>query len=1038
MDNLTQVSIKLFQNKLSKLFQPLQQLANPLGKNPDYNTQEKVVSEAIKSISLFYKQLSKPLYSPVIIYPDSPPIADDFNNNFTFINNDLEILFNEFENLETITLGEFNYMVSKLNRLNSRLKSVSSQLGDYILFTNTPTKDSIYFSDSFNNINRIDFNSKLINTEQCEINQIEGVITLPVDKSKQIPINIINTPIINSNSNGSIGNNEELGASLNNNINTILDNNSDTWFEYERVLTVDDNKPLILDLTIDIGEEKIINFLRVNPNNFGTRTSVEILDINTSTNGKDFISIKDEIPIANFLGQDEDNIFILAPSTSKFAGQGFYTFTPRKAKYINLVLKQSTSYIINTTLGLQKTRYAIGLRDIELQAIPYKTSGDLISIEYNSLDEIKKIALLSNQNPISSSLVSIEHFLSPDNGISWNQIRPLVTTGDANTTQSITELIDYNGVSTNTIVTNNPVFNIRYRCTLKRNTEAFTKENEELLQEKGNNTEIHTVPSTTPFSIKLQKTPIINSIKLLDPQLGSRGKEDTKYNITVGNGGKLIVNLPFKPLKREYEKWLDSGIYKLREINPETIYVNGEEWTRGPLTSTNKNYKLLNDDGKLEFGNGTNGAVVPSGSIISMTLSEEQLFPIKGTNHLAKLRYPTSPDKGQIELYIKYPKEKITMLLNKGSKRHELKRNIIDTSVVISDSTIFTSPSQPFIDGSSELSGSNQYSLDYTNGILYNYTYSKTTSDTTITFEYYPEEYIDQYEFYNLENGVIDSINIDDNKFITFEADTLDVTPSVKYFNLEHLGVVQGTVSFKNSSGAIPSVLSKEVPFINGHDELLNVINIVEELDDITGIITATTINFDLKSRITTDTIYNATFSNTTIFKELQDTVGEIADVGDYFINRTTNKVYVRVDSNSTDVGTVSYYYTNNQITSAGRYSINYETGEVYSFDTTTSSLYADYEYTKYFIKYNIARLINSDDYEYKNTTNEVIIKDREILKNINIPKNSLNKYYQVIYQYIKSSRVEDINVLEPFFTPILKDYALKVITKSKLIAGNL
>lgn len=86
--------------------------------------------------------------------------------------------------------------------------------------------------------------------------------------------------------------------------------------------------------------------------------------------------------------------------------------------------------------------------------------------------------------------------------------------------------------------------------------------------------------------------------------------------------------------------------------------MNGEEWTRGSLTSTNKNYKLLNDDGKLEFGNGTNGAVVPSGSIVSMTLSEEQLFPIKGTNHLAKLRYPTSPDKGQIELYIKYPKEK--------------------------------------------------------------------------------------------------------------------------------------------------------------------------------------------------------------------------------------------------------------------------------------------------------------------------------------------------------------------------------------------
>jgi hypothetical protein len=51
----------------------------------------------------------------------------------------------------------------------SGLKQVYSKLGDYILFSQDPTGDSFFFSDSFNNQFRIDFNSSLLNATQCDV-----------------------------------------------------------------------------------------------------------------------------------------------------------------------------------------------------------------------------------------------------------------------------------------------------------------------------------------------------------------------------------------------------------------------------------------------------------------------------------------------------------------------------------------------------------------------------------------------------------------------------------------------------------------------------------------------------------------------------------------------------------------------------------------------------------------------------------------------------------------------------------------------------
>jgi len=68
---------------------------------------------------------------------------------------------------------------------------------------------------------------------------------------------------------------------------------------------------------------------------------------------------------------------------------------------------------------------------------------------------------------------------------------------------------------------------------------------------------------------------------------------------------------------------------------------------------------------------------------------------------------------------------------------------------------------------------------------------------------------------------------------------------------------------------------------------------------------------------------------------------------------------------------------------------------------------------------------------------NGITIEDREILTNIRTPQQITatggSKFYQAAYKYVKSSRA-DVSELEPFFSPVLKDYALKVITKSRLV----
>lgn len=1052
----TKINSKLLLNKLARAMTKVQSSTNPTGTNTNLITHEQAANEAYKKISKFYKKMGEAQFTPEKVYPNTAPDYEIYNQNLEEIDDDLNVLFSEMENLETAVLESFNYMVSRLTRLNGRLKNVSSQLGDYILYSTWPSKDAVFFSDSFNNLSRIEAHSPLLNEEECAVNQEEGIITLPVDRAAQETITIRELPAINDNSNGTVGNNYEEGAAFNGSISVILDNNPDTWFEYERVVTKDDGEALILDFTVNLGEEKIINFVRINPNNFGTRTQIGVIAIDTSADGKTFVSIKDDIPIAGWVAQDEENVFTLAPSTSKFAGQGLYTFTPRKAKYIRFSLKQITPYLISTSTGT-KFRYAIGVRDVEVSALPYKEKGEIISTSFASADEIKKVVLLSSQNPdpaTLSKLASVKHYVSPDNGITWYEIRPKVSAGVADITQTIPELLDFNGVGENTISTSSPVKSLRYKAVLERNSDAFTEDSAELAQSTSPTTELHLSPATTPFDLKPQKTPIDGTLKVVDVNYGSRGFEDNKYFVAVGTGNKLSLKLPF-PIKRDYplEKPLGSVVffggvgsanaYRTSTESPETVYIDGEEWDPDlspSSTSSGTHYYLDNEQGVLEFGDNVQGKAPPAGAIVSIVLQEERLFPSIGTDHIAMLDYATVADQEQVEINIILPMQQKTVLLEPGQIRHILEPYITTDPISYSNRTVFNTQKQH----PNEVLTAGDFYLNRETGLLLSYTATPYDSKTTVGFYYSPRRKLDNsaWSFANYDGGVANAVSITEDAYQTFEVSTSNPEPVpalVNYFAVHNTAVVPGSLQLVTSSGIIASgVYGEEVSYVDGRTELLGVIQTTQAISSITGVSGDTNVDkiFDLP--ISSDTALEVLFENTAIFVT-DVTPAAPSAVGEYSINRSNRTFTIRVDKDYADPGDVTYYYDNPRANLTGRYSVNYKAGDVFLHDKTGAGDEIAYEYTDYRIKYPIVREVNTKDWSYDKSLNTVTIKDREILKNMRQPMapgpgiGSTSKYYQLSYDYVDQGR-QDIEELVDYFSPVLKDYALKIITASRLV----
>jgi len=1051
----------LFENKLKKILESI----NRSRETEDLQTKEAYTLEATRLLASFYQTVDQSNFLPESVRVGTAPNRETYNTNLELINDDLQILFLELENVEGVIIENFNLFATHSNRLSSRVKRLSSKVTDFALFSRLPIKNSFFFSDTFSDLSKIDLGSNLLNAEECEINQVEGVLTLPVNRGATEVLEIVETPLINSNSNGREGNNEEVGAQLNNNISALFDSNSDTWFEYERVLQEDDDEALVFDFTVNTGSSQIINFIRINPNNFGTKTEVEILDISTSVDGQLYMSVKDDIPIAGFLIEDEENVFKLAPSTSKFAGQGLYTFTPRYAKYVKVTLRQSTPYLINTVQG-QQFRYAIGIRDFEIQRIAYQAAGEAVSVEFQTSDEIKKIALQTNQSPLQKSeLAEVRHQLSFDNGNTWNDVSPLTDDGFINTDTTVQEVININTEDSNSINTDTPVLSLRYKSILSRDDAGFTDSSTSFVEQIAEKTELKIVPQQEPWFFQLDNNPLVGSISVIDPSYGSRDVSGTKYLVGKGTGQSVNFSLPFDDLRTDLFKVSNGTDYDIEERFIQRVFVDGTEWTRVPTLASalsTSEFYVLTKDNDLQFGNGTNGKSPGLNSNIEVLFTEERIYPVGKNDHKSEIQFPTSIDKDTVQVVRRG--EVVTNIVeaSKNAQIHRLEhRNIQSLDSIMfapSSQSVFTNRIEfqnGLIDPEGELLAPGDWSIDEERGIIYSFDRVEPTETITICYTYKAEEVLLSSQWiWGDEDPLHHSVQINEDAWVPNTSIGTTAIAGLSKVLLPKLSVIEGSININKPSTATATddPFLEEVTYIDGSSELNQIIRREEEIPSLVPVGPSTVATFVTSTPVTTSGNFAIAFEDTTLFATEVAMVGDVNSTGEYFIDRSTNTTTVFTNGVSiSSPGKVFYYSTDPDSIPDGAYSVDYKRGEVHCQRLIPETGYSlDFNYADYIIRYNIAREVPEVDWELDSSAGAfqiegdvlsqkatVTILPNEILRKAKSPSLVGNglfipTVYQVNYQYIDVIR-QNITDLAPYFSPVLKDYALQIITKGFL-----
>jgi hypothetical protein len=1098
--NLIPVKTSIFRNKLSKILERLQKDKDKIPQQ----TREAIVTEAVRLLSTFYKTVNSPQFKPVPAISGTKPELEEYNTAFEEIKDDVEILFAELENLEAVVVEQFNLITAQANRINSRVKKLNSRITDFSLFSKLPIKNAIFFSDSFNDTSKVEPSSPLLNATECALNEAEGIVTLPVNQTDSVTLTVTATPSINSNSNGRPGNNEEIAAfQVNDNISAVLDGNPDTWFEYERVVKEDDGESLVLDLTINLTEEQVINFIRINPNNFGTKTEVEIEEIATSADGFVYKSIKDEIPITGFFTKDEQNVFKLAPSTSKYAGQGLFTFTPRFAKYVKITLRQISPYIINTVQG-EQFRYAIGLRDIEIKRTAYESSGELVSSTFTTESEIKKVILRTNEIPSEASeLGRIDHQVSFDDGNTWVNIQPLEEDAVLNTPTTAAEIVNVNTEDTNSISTSTPAMSIRHKALLSRNDDAFNESSVTFAEVVTDKTELKSVPLSEPWKFTLEGNPMIDSLAVIDPNYGSRGNPNTKYIVGIGTGTAQNFSLPWENLRLDKTKNAQNNI----DLNVILrVFVGGEEWsqvaTLTTSTSTSKHFSLspiyansgdsiieseiararriaeearqsalahartgalinptsIRDSSsttilypeiiglELKFGNNTNGLAPPNNALIEILFTEERLFPVYKGEHKSNILFTTSIDKQTISILRRGLILQHTVELTREANIHRLPhRHLIvdaDYPIVFTNADGVFNTEIPFLNGQSapegELDATGEYSIDVDRGIIFSFDRTDITPGT-VTYYYQSQVQLSETDWdWGDELPLHKSVTIKEPAWVPNKFTGYAVPSGVFKINLPNLAIVEGSVNFQGTTGIAEgdNPFLEEVPFIDGSSELTIVIKteeVVPELNPVANIATFATLN-----KIHTSDQYNVSFTNQTLFATSVVDLISVNAPGEYFVDRTSSNVHVYTTTQVVDAGSIHYYTADPSKIPTGAYSVDYENGFIYLQRAVPNSLVSvDFEYVDYFIRYNIARPVSPSNWTYNSTDKSITISPNEValrarMPNVHGTSTIRPSTYQINYKYIMESR-RKVSDLTKFFTPILKDYILQIVTDDLL-----
>jgi hypothetical protein len=191
---------------------------------------------------------------------------------------------------------------------------------------------------------------------------------------------------------------------------------------------------------------------------------------------------------------------------------------------------------------------------------------------------------------------------------------------------------------------------------------------------------------------------------------------------------------------------------------------------------------------------------------------------------------------------------------------------------------------------------------------------------------------------------------------------------------------------------------------------------------------------------MTSGTGDDALFTNTTLFASRQTSLLNVNATGKYYIDTAAGTVKVWVSGPSAapaSPGKITYFYDSPSFSDNGLYSVDYKNGKIYVQRSMGIgwTLQVTYDHIDLRAEYRIARLLDPRGYDIDIVNQTVTFKDSEILKYFNIPHGSISSRaptYLVNYDYVGETR-ESVEELKDSFSPTIKDYALRVLTKGKI-----
>ena len=584
----------------------LLQTANRLYQEGGVGLKEDILDAYNEALSIFFDSFNNSILG--VTYPVQaglPADPVDYNVFSRAILYDLQILFSEIGAVDRLISTNFNTITALRDRLLAQSRRIASKTADYLLYADPNLGDGFFFGDSFNSARYLDLESDLVDDELCYLNQEEGVILLPLDGAPERVR--ISRYILNSPSNGELGNNHQLYVEPHNSLQALGDGEPDTWVEYERVTTGHSSTPLILDLTIVLSEPKIINHIHIVPVQFGTPSPVKITKLETSIDGKEFSSIKEEVPISDFFSEEEDETFELSGKTSKYSGEGYYSFLPRRTQYVHIVLEQRTPYAIDTTNGT-RLRYAIGLKDINIYGRKFKPTGSIVSRRIAVNGDVTKVALWASENPIEiSALADIRHDISYDDGATWLPIQP-----QNRDYVAYPEVLNFNNAENNSVATSGEINSIRHKIVIHRDADAFSG-NVTLKKEKQSTIDLVPVTGLSPFNLTLQNEPISDTVHISIPVYGSFSCPRSRSSLSAQ---ELSPPMDLDFIETVLSNTtIESVRFKLPYVNIEDlahkvrVFVDGAQWSYSSITAaslasltTNSRVYFLNQGGReLQF-----------------------------------------------------------------------------------------------------------------------------------------------------------------------------------------------------------------------------------------------------------------------------------------------------------------------------------------------------------------------------------------------------------------------------------------------------